>query len=339
MTCPVCALKSCAADPHGRRVGADAALDDVADPEVVPQRHRVGTRVLAEARGHRVEPEAFEPHQVGDQLLGHAGGEEAVVLAGAERLEGQDDDGRTARLLRPAATGRGTRATPAGRREERDGEQRGQRANAQAAARGDVGTVRSVGGCRCARCPDNRPSSGFAFGVVGGRRVRRRLVPLEMRDVAAFRNGDTHRVPGAGIDVVAVEVASQAPGFEPHDRIGLWIEGLVAPKDGERRPNTPSARRHALQASLPRGTGGSPAAAGSREEPGSPGCDPIAPGCRLAMAQHGGSSPIAGWVDRSWHRCPSPVRPVDRDAATAQHRRTSQAEKARRGWQTSMTPV
>ena len=54
-------------------------------------------RVLAEARGHRIEPEPLEPHQVGDELLGYAGSKEAVVLAGAERLEGQDDNGRTAR--------------------------------------------------------------------------------------------------------------------------------------------------------------------------------------------------------------------------------------------------
>ena len=107
-------------------------------------------------------------------------------------------------------------------------------ANAQAGVRGDIGTDRSVGGYRCARCPDNRPTSGFAFGVVGGRRVRRRPVPLEMRDVAAFRNRDAHGVPSPGIDIVAVEVASQAPRFEPHDRVSLAIEGLVAPEDGER---------------------------------------------------------------------------------------------------------
>ena len=93
--------------------------------------------------------------------------------------------------------------------------------NAPAAAPGHAGTVRLVGGRRCARRPDNRPTPGVAFGVIGGRRLRRHLVPFEMRDVVAFRNGDTHGVPGAGIDVVAVKVASQAPGFETDNRIGL----------------------------------------------------------------------------------------------------------------------
>ena len=62
-----------------------------------------------------------------------------------------------------------------------------------------------------------------------------------MRDVLAFRNGDTHEVPGAGIDVIAVKVASQASGFETDNRIGLRLERPVAAKDGkpERIPFQP----------------------------------------------------------------------------------------------------
>ena len=110
-------------DPHGRRVGADAALDDVADPEVMTERHRIGVRVLAETRRHRIQPEALEPHQVGDELLGHAGGKETVVLAGAERLEGQDDDGRPASLVQRRRSAQPD-PCPAGRSDKKcDGEQ------------------------------------------------------------------------------------------------------------------------------------------------------------------------------------------------------------------------
>ena len=186
------------------------------------QRHRVGTRVLAETRRHRIEPEALEPHQVGDELLGHAGGKEAVVLAGAERLEGQDDNGRTAGCLRTRRRWAAQpEPQPAGRREERDGEQAGQDAERRNGRARRPRPVRFVGGDRCASCSDKGATSGFAFGVIGGRRLRRRLVPFEMRDVVAFRNGDTHGVPGAGIDVVAVKVAPHAPGFETDSRIGL----------------------------------------------------------------------------------------------------------------------
>ena len=49
-----------------------------------------------------------------------------------------------------------------------------------------------------------------------------------MRDVLAFRNGDTHRVLGAVIDVVAVKVAPQAPGFEPDTRVKLGSKSRLA---------------------------------------------------------------------------------------------------------------
>ena len=218
-------------EPHGRRVGADAALDDVADPEVAPQRYRVGTRVLAEARRHRIEPEALEPHQGGDELLGHAGGKEAVVLAGAERLEGQDDNRRTAGFLAPDIDG--PRSQSQARRPPRGARRRAGRPRCGTPRRPrpamPAPSASSAAGAAPV-CPDNRPTSGFAFGVIGGRRLRRRLVPFEMRDVLAFRNGDTHGVPGAGIDVVAVKVASQAPGFETDNRIGLDSNVASRPK-------------------------------------------------------------------------------------------------------------
>ena len=58
-----------------------------------------------------------------------------------------------------------------------------------------------------------------------------------------FGMGDQHRVLAAGVDIVAVEVAPKPPRLEPHYRIGLLIEGLVPPKDGEydRDPLQPSA--------------------------------------------------------------------------------------------------
>ncbi len=37
----------------------------------------------------------------------------------------------------------------------------------------------------------------------------------------ALRNGNAHGVPGAGIDVVGIKVASQTPSFEADNRIGL----------------------------------------------------------------------------------------------------------------------
>ena len=57
----------------------------------------------------------------------------------------------------------------------------------------------------------------------------------------AFRNGNAHGVPGPGIDVVGIKVASQTPRFEADNRIGLGIERFASAKDGkpERIPFQP----------------------------------------------------------------------------------------------------
>ena len=127
---PVPRVQELRADPHGLRVGAHAALDDVGDPELAAQLQRVGALALPEARRQRIEPQSGEPHEVGDDLLGHAGGEEAVLLAGAERFEGQHDHGRAAGARRDR---RGRAVEPeqcsAGREQDHHANQRGDRPN------------------------------------------------------------------------------------------------------------------------------------------------------------------------------------------------------------------
>ena len=53
---PVLRVQELRADPHGRRVGAHAAFDDVGDPELAAQLQRVGALALPEARRQRIEP-------------------------------------------------------------------------------------------------------------------------------------------------------------------------------------------------------------------------------------------------------------------------------------------
>gem|GEM_PF-2746033 len=59
------------------------------------------------------------------------------------------------------------------------------------------------------------------------------IVPFKIGNIRAFWNRDSDGVLLARVHVVAVEVSTQPAGFKTNDRIGLWIEGVVASKDGQ----------------------------------------------------------------------------------------------------------
>ena len=140
----------------------------------------------------------------------------------------------------PASRAAEPEPQPAGRREERDGEQAGQDADAR---RPRPAIPAPSASSAAGAAPVAPATSHLRLRVRWHRRAPppSALVPFEMRDVVALRDGDAHGVPGAGIDVVAVKVAPQAPGFETDDRIGLRVERLVAAEDGkpERIPFQP----------------------------------------------------------------------------------------------------
>ena len=164
---------------------------------VVRRRARIRERSRGAARDDR---EMSEPHQLARDGIGQPRREHACVGVGRVRRERQHrDDG----LRRPGIAA--TSAAPRRRADDERGDNHGQDSGDRATARGQA----RLRGC----------NAGVA---------RRFGAAHELGRVATLLEHDRDRVARARAAVVLVELRTQPPGLDAHDRVDPRVVALIA---------------------------------------------------------------------------------------------------------------